>query len=531
MLPFTHPVLRKAFSKRPVGLLVCGICLIAVPSLGTPAFGAGAAVSAGAAAPVSATPEASEGTKAYGPEAPVSRDEVKRVSTEAAHAAAGDVEKSQAIEIARLRDQLLGALASERAAREALDLRLKSLDAAAEKAAARPSVLSGNTQLTLSGFVHADWAFRQSSSDQINPSTGAPLNEDRFLIRRARVKASLDGTFVFGSVEFDGNTVRGPTVRLLSAEASVRWPAPVAGSTPLVALTGGIFKVPFGFEVLQSDRDRLFLERSSVARALFPGEYDLGARLQGGWQSIRYAVAVMNGDPLGESAFPGRDPSHQKDVIGRGGVDSEVSPSVRVSAGVSGLAGTGFHSGTPASKPSLVWQDRNEDGQFQSTEIQLSPGVSPTPSRTFGRHAIGGDARLQVKTPAIGTTTVYGEVYVAQNLDRGLVPADPFGPLGRDLREIGWYGALTQEIGSVAALGVRYDFYNPDRDSTNPLLGKLVPESFTYHSWAFTGALQSPLGRLIAEFDLNRNHLGRSASGEPSNLKDNAFTLRGEVKF
>jgi len=43
--------------------------------------------------------------------------------------------------------------------------------------------------------------------------------------------------------------------------------------------------------------------------------------------------------------------------------------------------------------------------------------------------------------------------------------------------------------------------------------------------------LRSPAGRLIAQFDVNRNHLGRDVAGLPTNLQDNAFTIRGEARF
>jgi len=79
-------------------------------------------------------------------------------------------------------------------------------------------------------------------------------------------------------------------------EATVKWPG---GSVPLAALTVGLFKIPFGFEVMERDRDRIFTERSTFIRALFPGEYDLGARLAGGWRFVRYALAVQNGEPIG----------------------------------------------------------------------------------------------------------------------------------------------------------------------------------------------------------------------------------------
>ena len=78
----------------------------------------------------------------------------------------------------------------------------------------------------------------------------------------------------------------------------------------------GLFKIPFGFEVMERDRDRIFTERSTFIRALFPGEYDLGARLAGGWRFVRYALAVQNGEPIGENTFPVRDPTRPKTSLG-----------------------------------------------------------------------------------------------------------------------------------------------------------------------------------------------------------------------
>src|SRR5262249_59113192 len=168
---------------------------------------------------------------------------------------------------------------------------------------------------------------RQSSQDQLNNATSAPLNEDRFMVRRARAKVELDYGLIAGAVEFDGNTVSGTTARIVDAEASLRW---MGETQPYVQLTVGLFKTPFGFEVIQSDRDRLFMERSTAERALFPGEYDAGARISGGWRFLRYAVGVMNGDPLGEKLFPGRDPNGAKDFVGRVRIATPIVPSVRL---------------------------------------------------------------------------------------------------------------------------------------------------------------------------------------------------------
>ena len=429
-------------------------------------------------------------------------------------------------------------LAEEMSREDALNQRLSTLEgqvAAATVAqkraeAAPPSISTARTGLSLSGFLHADLAWRQSAQDQLN-TAGAPLNEDRFLIRRARLRASMERGYVAGAVEFDGNTVRGATARILGAEASLRYPAVMPGEVPLIQATVGSFKIPFGYEVLQSDRDRLFLERSTAERGLFPGEYDLGARLSGGWRFLRYALAFMNGEPAGEtSAFPGRDPNHQKDVVGRVGVDIQAAAPLTIAAGLSGLSGYGFHPGTPATKPAVIWQDRNQDGLFQSNEVSSVPGVSASPSAKFTRQALGGDLRLVLRLLPLGETVGYGEFYLAKNLDRAILPADPKAS-GRDITELGSYLAITQQLGAHAMVGFRYDYYNPDRDSTDTQVAVLVPQNFIYQTFAFTAALTSESGRLIVEYDLNRNHLGRDAMGFPTNLKDNAFLVRGEAKF
>ena len=126
---------------------------------------------------------------------------------------------------------------------------------------------------------------------------------------------------------------------------------------PLIAGTVGIFKIPFGFEIGQSDYNRLFAERSNLEKAFFLGEYDLGARLAGGWRFVRYALAVQNGEPLGESTFPGRDPNAAKDVVGRLGMTSALGAGVDFQAGFSALTGKGLHKGTAPSKPTVSWQD------------------------------------------------------------------------------------------------------------------------------------------------------------------------------
>jgi hypothetical protein len=439
----------------------------------------------------------------------------------------------QRTELAKLREEFEAKLAEERAAREAAEARAQASARAEIEAALKADPrLARMEWLTVSGFVQADLNVNQTSQDQLNPSTGAPLNDNRFLIRRARLGAFVDQQYLAGVIELDANTVNGAQVRPMDVEATVKWPG---GSMPLAALTVGLFKIPFGWEVIERDRDRIFTERSMFVRALFPGEYDLGARLAGGWRSVRYALAVQNGEPIGESTFPVRDPNQAKDITGRLGIVSQVADKVLVQAGFSALTGKGFHKGTPPTKPTLTWMDLNENGQYNAGELIVFPGTSGQPSQNFSRYAVGADALVSVRYLQNSGTTIYAEFARASNLDRWFLIADPYGPLGRNLREWGYYLAAVQDLGRHCKLGLRYDYYNPDLDSTDRQAAVTVPSSQAISTVSAAAALIGSAGglsgRLVAEYDWVEDHEGRNASGLPTDLKNNVFTLRAEVAF
>ena len=107
-----------------------------------------------------------------------------------------------------------------------------------------------------------------TANDAIAKSNGTTTNGDYFRLRRARLKTEFmptDGTrLVF---EFDptpaggqiGGT--GTIARQVEAQGIARWT-----DTLTTEFAMGIFKLPFGYEVLQSDADRPFIERSWGSR-------------------------------------------------------------------------------------------------------------------------------------------------------------------------------------------------------------------------------------------------------------------------
>ena len=393
------------------------------------------------------------------------------------------------------------------------------------RAEEKPAIAGRRWGLVISGFVQADGVFyNQASQDEINGSTGAPLNEDRFEIRRAHLKTELTDGVLGGALEIEGTSANDPAVRIFEAAFTAR--------SRYVSGTIGMYRIPFGFENVQRDYERFFLERSAVIRAMFPGENDLGVGVAGGWRFLRYAFSIMNGDPIGEKLFPYRDPNESKDFLGRAGIDTPLGSRASLRAGFSGLLGTGFHKGTPATKDMLVWRDANEDGIVQLSELQIIPGQPATASENFDRFAVGGDAGVSVVLPRLGELNVYGELVWASNLDRGIEPADPIAA-GRDhLREFGWYVGFTQELGRLGMVGVRYDRYNPDADAAEQVALNLIPVDRTYTTLAIAAGLRfGAAHRITLEYDRNTNALGRTMAGLPTTLGSDVLTLRCQVLF
>jgi len=380
--------------------------------------------------------------------------------------------------------------------------------------------------IMVTGYVQAQLEGHEESEDQLRPG-GAPMNQNRFLVRRGRVKISREWEFSSLMMELDGSTTKGPSFSLWHAEASVLWrggkPAP---GPAVIKLTGGIFDAPFGYELLESPRTRLFMERSVQSRAFFPSEPDLGARLSGqiGW--FRYSLAFMNGNPLGEpSPFAGQDPNNHKDFVARIGAQVPME-NVEIGGGVSMLNGQGFVRGTDATKNGIAWSDLNEDRKIQGdTEIVPVLASAASPSYNFRRWAAGADLQVRMKTPA-GWSTLYGEVQVGSNIDRGLFIANP-AIVGEDTRELGYYVGAIQEITPYAALGFRVDYYNPNADFLGLESGRLVPVSQRVRTYSpVVSAMIPGRAKLTFQYDFIRDFYGRDARGVPNDLANDAWTLR-----
>ena len=378
--------------------------------------------------------------------------------------------------------------------------------------------------LKVTGYVQAQYEGHQDSEDQLLPG-GAPLNQNRFLLRRVRLKLAREWQYGGALFEFDANTVKGPAIGVQHAEVSLAYRNP--DQTPIVQVTLGLFDNPFGRELLESPRERPFMERSLASRGFFPSEPDLGLRISGQVRWFRYAVAVVNGQPLGDrTGFILQDPNAHKDVLGRIGVDVAPIIPLRVIGGVSVLNGKGFHPGTDPTKNTLSWRDNiSEDGLVQLPEIVGVAGAAAQSSKNFERWLLGADLGFELASK-FGKTHLYAEFSVGSNMDRNVFIADPTSG-GFDLREVGYYISLYHEFKSGPIAGFRFDQYNPNSDFIDTRRGNPVPQTETVTTYSpLLGFQVAHQARLVAEYDIIRDSMARNSLGVPVDKKNNVVTLR-----
>jgi hypothetical protein len=285
-----------------------------------------------------------------------------------------------------------------------------------------------------------DTVFNTASGNGV---PGLTTNGDYFRLRRARLKLELEPSewarMVF---EIDPTLMGGPDnatgtiARNIEAQGIAHW------STDVVTTFGmGIFKIPFGFEVLQTDADRPFIERSWWERNVTPGEFDTGAKAYTTALHNRFTgqFAVINGNMLGEKTFSLQpDLNKGKDIVGR--LNYDFGP---FDVGASGYYG-------------------------QGQEVSLASLAF----KQYPRYAWNIEAAIHHRFLQIGDTRVFAEFDRGQNMDRAVnysaqialpgLPPDIVNGKVVSKDELGYWARIEQDITRWSTLAFRYDKYTPD---------------------------------------------------------------------
>jgi hypothetical protein len=291
-------------------------------------------------------------------------------------------------------------------------------------------------RLKFSGYIQGryEWHDDADFGQELRSGTVVNRGTNRFLVRRGRLKATYAGDLSEYVLQIDAT---GDGVVLRDAEASFLltndnpW---IPSATPWeLKLTLGQFKVPFGFEVLQSSSDREMMERAAVIRAFFPGERDRGFRLQYVYDFFKLQAAIINGNFIQGDIHGTADQSSWKDLVGRVGVDLDI-----VAGGVS-----------------------VQQGRFLRPTRAPSMAMPVGGYERFSRFRLGADAQLYFDIPAVGGLVLRGEAIWQRERQMSFGGVEPTPDHCKDLDRFGWYATLVQNVGDVFALAVRYDEYDP----------------------------------------------------------------------
>ncbi|MCS6797267.1 MAG: OprO/OprP family phosphate-selective porin [Myxococcota bacterium] len=317
----------------------------------------------------------------------------------------------------------------------------------------RTDVVEPDRAFELSGYIQPELRVAAAGDGQV-----------WFQVRRARLKVSARLALADVVVQLDAPEA-GVTVR--DAYAVLR--PPLEGFH--LAVFAGLFKVPFGYEVLQSTGDRWFPERSVLGATLFPGERDVGVRVDLGLleRRLRLQLAAHNGFTLDDAARPARRPFEldtSKDVTAR----------LTVTAGplTAGASGTWGRSTRPA---------------FDHDADPMTPDVS----FDYGRFAIGGELRLRHAVPSLGELDAYGELAYARNLARRALDQLPVRA-DEALDVLAGYVAVTQRLGRWVGAGARLGYLSRERPAAAGTDERIV-------LCMLLAAFPAEAVRLVAAFD------------------------------
>jgi hypothetical protein len=356
----------------------------------------------------------------------------------------------------------------------------------------------------------------------------------RFLVRRGRIKFNYDNDLTQYVMQFD---VTQGGLAIKDMYASIKEPY-----LKIATFTAGIFDRPFGFEISYSSSNRETPERSRMYQTLFPGERELGAKIELAPQSgvlnmFNAKVGIFNGNNNNAA-----ENDNNKDIIGRVGAQIPfIEQNLEVDGGVS------FYSGKVTNGSRVVWtiDKTTKSWKYDST--------STNSGSTFDRSYLGADLQLYYDIPVIGGLSLRGEYITGTQPGTAASPSFYVYSKGSGTplysrKFSGWYINYVQNIGLSEQLIVKYDVLTPNTDikatdvGANDAAGKATNLTTTgdiafstlgvglvHH---FDGNVKLTLYyEMVSNDKVNGSTTTTALLPYTQDLKDNILTVRMQYKF
>ena len=373
------------------------------------------------------------------------------------------------------------------------DGKLNALD---ERVLVNESDLGKLNKIKVSGYIQAQW-------DSYGKDLFKPLEpQNTFYIRRARVKFTYEALDV---VKLDlmpdfstGNLTLKDAYAVVNIPKLKNWSVWV-----------GQMNRP-NYEVEYSSSQREVFERSRVIRAIYPGEREIGAKLEynGTKIPLKFQFMLMNGNFTGIQA---RDIDSKKDLMAR------LVYSIKFPNSGIGIdfGGNGYYGGNRAKTNPFTL---NTNGTIDSLTV----------GDYLNKKWIGGE--IQIYADFLGGLAIKGEYMSGVNsIPSTIISTSTIAQKLADPNKVknfnGYYLYLIKNIGSKNQLVARYDYYDPN----SKLSGDATKNDIYYKTWSVSWQhyLNDNI-RISLQYEMPKNEINKSY---PKQLDDNTFSARIQAKF
>jgi hypothetical protein len=358
-------------------------------------------------------------------------------------------------------------------------------------------------KIKVSGYVQAQWEYYGKDLVKTNEPTNT------FYIRRARLKFTYepaDGVkFVLQPDFSTGNLSLKDAYAVVNLPFLKDW-----------TLWAGQFNRP-DYEVEYSSSQREVLERSRLIRAIYPGEREIGAKLEyiGSKIPLKFQLMAMNGNFTGANA---KDVDSKKDIMAR------LVYSIKMPSAGLGIdfGGTGYFGGNRAKTNQYV---------LESNGVADSVAVGDyLKKQWYG-------AEIQVFADVLGGLALKGEYItgtnsipstIASTVTMAAKKADP----NKVNNFSGYYVYLIKNIGPKNQFVAKYDFYDPNSKLSGDAAGSSVYYKTLTLAWQ---CYVNDNIRISLNYEMPQNEKSASvkniAGVGSSQLTDNTLGIRIQAKF
>lgn len=325
-----------------------------------------------------------------------------------------------------------------------------ALDGVKETILELKTTLDALKKIKVSGYIQSQYQAAEAEGISSFAGGNFPTGvRDRFQVRRGRLKVNYDNDLTQYVLQID---VTQNGVGVKDAYVSIKEPW-----IRTFALTSGIFDRPFGFEISYSSSNRETPERSRLFQTLFPGERELGVKIEavpenGLLSNFNLKAGLFNG-----VLNTANENDRTKDFIGRIGFQFPMEEQ-----NLSFDGGLSLYDGKVTNNSKFVHWTNPASRTYTVDSTTSNIGGN------FGRMYYGADLQLYYDLPLTGGMSLRGEYIAGQQPGTATsssfyTPGNAATPLY--LRKFsGWYIFYLQNIGLSHQFAIKYDVYDPNTE-------------------------------------------------------------------